>query len=150
MGPYCRWYKSTVCFFCRWLPNCLTHILCLITHATMPLSVCYTPNMCIRGTKPFFVRAPSIYFSNRTLCRFNILPWESPWQHRALPYTSILKEGSLFSFVVMRCTEPGCFRSSSWCLWKALNEEWCMGLIPWRLDLWCKSSWILNDFFTEN
>jgi hypothetical protein len=37
----------------------------------------------------------------------------------------------------------------SWCLWKALNEERCMGLVPWHLDLWCKSSWILNDFFTK-
>jgi hypothetical protein len=25
-----------------------------------------------------------------------------------------------------------------------------MGLVPLRLDLRCKSSWILNDFFTEN
>jgi hypothetical protein len=24
------------------------------------------------------------------------------------------------------------------------------GLVPWRLDLRCRSSWILNDFFTEN
>jgi hypothetical protein len=56
----------------------------------------------------------------------------------------------LFCFVVMRYTEPGCFRSCSWCLWKALDKEGCMGLVPWRLDLRCKSSWILNDFFTEN
>ncbi len=34
---------------------------------------------------------------------------------------------------------------------KALDEEGCMGLVPWRLDLvWCKSSGMLNDFFTEN
>jgi hypothetical protein len=26
----------------------------------------------------------------------------------------------------------------------------CMGLVPWHLDLQCKSSWILNDFFPEN
>jgi hypothetical protein len=56
----------------------------------------------------------------------------------------------LFCFVLMRSTELGCFRSASWCLWKALYEEGCMGLVPWRLDLQCKSSWILNDFFTEN
>jgi hypothetical protein len=41
-----------------------------------------------------------------------------------------MKEGSLFCFVVMRSTEPGCFRSCSWCLWKALDEEGCMGLVP--------------------
>jgi hypothetical protein len=34
-----------------------------------------------------------------------------------------MKEGSLFCFVVMRSIGPGCFRSCSWCLWKALHEE---------------------------
>ncbi len=53
-------------------------------------------------------------------------------------------------FVSMRFTKLGCFRSHSWSLWKALKEEGCMGLVSWRLDLLCKSSWILNDFFTEN
>jgi hypothetical protein len=47
-----------------------------------------------------------------------------------LPHLS-MKEGSLFvlfcfvlyCIVVMRSTEPGCFRSWSWCrLWKALDE----------------------------
>jgi hypothetical protein len=52
-------------------------------------------------------------------------------------------------FCSYEITEPVCFRSCSWCLWKALEEEGCMGLVPWRLDLWCKNSWILNDFFTE-
>jgi hypothetical protein len=42
-----------------------------------------------------------------------------------------MKEGSLFCFVVMRSTKPRCFRSSSWCLWKALDVEGCMGLVPW-------------------
>jgi hypothetical protein len=59
-----------------------------------------------------------------------------------------VKEGSLFCFVVMRFTEPRCFRLCSWCLWKALDEEGCMGLVPWHLDLWCKHSWILIDFFS--
>jgi len=60
-----------------------------------------------------------------------------------------MKQGSLFCFVVMRSTVLGCFRSCSWCLWKALNKEGCMGVVPWCLDLQCKSSWILNDFFTK-
>jgi hypothetical protein len=51
-----------------------------------------------------------------------------------------MKEGSLFCFVGMRSTEPGCFRPCSWCLWKALNEDGCLGLLPWHLDLQCKSS----------
>ncbi len=45
------------------------------------------------------------------------------------PYLS-MKEGSLFCFDVMRSTKPGCFRSYSWCLWKALAEDGCMGLVP--------------------
>ncbi len=62
-----------------------------------------------------------------------------------------MKEGRLFCFVVMRSTALGCFKSFSWCLWKALDKGLgCMGLVPWRLDLQCKSSWILNDFFTKN
>jgi len=49
-----------------------------------------------------------------------------------------MKEGNffvLFCFVVMRSIEPGCFRLCSWCFWKALYEEGCMGLVSWRLDL---------------
>jgi hypothetical protein len=64
-----------------------------------------------------------------------------------------MKQGSLFCFVLfvpMRYTEMGCFRSRSWSLWKALEEEGCISLVSCRLDLGCKSSWILNDFFTEN
>jgi hypothetical protein len=56
----------------------------------------------------------------------------------------------LFCFVLMRSTKLGCFKSCSWSLWKALEEEGCMGLVSWRLDLHSKSSWILNDFFTKN
>jgi hypothetical protein len=44
-----------------------------------------------------------------------------------------MKEGSLFVlFVPMRSTEPGCFRSCSWYLWKALEEEGCIGLVSWH------------------
>ncbi len=43
-------------------------------------------------------------------------------------------------FVPMRSTEPGCFRLPSWSLWKALEEEGCIGLVSWRLDLRCRSS----------
>jgi hypothetical protein len=68
-------------------------------------------------------------------------------------HTSLcMKEGSLFVsiwFVIMRSTKPRCFRSRSWYLWKALDEEGCIGFVLWRLDLQCKSSWILNDFFAE-
>ncbi len=45
----------------------------------------------------------------------------------------------LFCFVVMRFTKLGCFRLCPWCLWKALNKEGCMGLVPWSSDLPCKS-----------
>jgi hypothetical protein len=49
-----------------------------------------------------------------------------------------MKEGSLFVcfvlfcfvlFVIMRSIKLGCFRLCSWCLWKALDKEECMGLV---------------------
>jgi hypothetical protein len=55
----------------------------------------------------------------------------------------------LFYFVLMKSIKLGCFKSCSWSLWKALEEEGCIGLVSWRLDLWCKSSWIMNDFFIK-
>jgi hypothetical protein len=37
---------------------------------------------------------------------------------------------------MMRSSELGCFRSCSWPLWKALEEEErCIGLVSWCLDL---------------
>jgi hypothetical protein len=45
-------------------------------------------------------------------------------------YNLSTKGGSLFCFVVRRSTKPGCFRLCSWCLWKALDEEGHMGLVP--------------------
>jgi hypothetical protein len=51
-----------------------------------------------------------------------------------------MKEGSLFVlFGLMRSIELGCFISHSWSLWKAVEEEGCMGLVSWHLDLHCKS-----------
>jgi hypothetical protein len=56
----------------------------------------------------------------------------------------------LFCFVLMRFTELGCFRSCSRSLCKVLEDKGCIGLVPCHLNLRCKSSWILNNFFTEN
>ncbi len=39
-------------------------------------------------------------------------------------------EGSLFCFIVVKSTKPGCFRSCYWCLRKAFDEEGCTGLVP--------------------
>jgi hypothetical protein len=48
------------------------------------------------------------------------------------PSTSIY-EGRLFVcfvlFVLMRSIQPGCFRLGPWSLWKALDEEGCIGLV---------------------
>jgi hypothetical protein len=98
-----------------------------------------------------------VYYSYYTSCPL-IKVWQTSklnfcdeiYENSELQKYLSMKEGSLFCFVLMRSTEPGCFRSCSWSLWKALDEEGCMGLVRWHLDLWCKSSWILNDFFTEN
>ncbi len=70
------------------------------------------------------------------------LRFDQIWCCVFLTYLS-MKDGSLFCFVIMKSTEPGCFRLCCWCLWKALDEEGCMGLVP-CLDLWCKSScWMI-------
>ncbi len=53
-----------------------------------------------------------------------------------------MKEGSLFCFVVMRSTKPGCFRSYSWCLWEALNKEGLHGL--WFHDVWTCGAKVLE------
>ncbi len=54
----------------------------------------------------------------------------------------------MFCFVVMRSTEPGCFRSCSWCLWKALNEEGCMGfgsmIFGFALQKFLNFEWFLH------
>jgi hypothetical protein len=50
-------------------------------------------------------------------------------------------------FVVMRSTKLGCFRLCSGCLWKALNEEGCIGLVH---DVWtCRAKvleyWMISS-----
>ncbi len=60
----------------------------------------------------------------------------------------------LFCFLVMRSTKPGCFRLCSWYLWKALDEEGCMGLVPWCLVLAVQKfliiEWLLHWKFNSN
>jgi len=114
------------CYYCpsAWFPGlfCLEHIG--LTHGSCQiccLAICKTAHLLTKQGHKY-----PIYLWRKVVCFV------------------------LFCFVVMIYTEPGCFRSCSWCLWKALHEEGCMGLVPWRLDLRCKSSWILNEFFTKN
>ncbi len=46
-----------------------------------------------------------------------------------------MKQGNFFVlFVLMKCTEQGCFRLCSWSLLKALKEEGCISLVSWHLD----------------
>jgi hypothetical protein len=78
--------------------------------------------------------SPNMWAKFDTLCQY------SGWKY------SIYLWRKVVCFVYMGSTELGCFRSCSWCPWKALDKEGCMGMVPWRLDLQCKSSWILNDF----
>ncbi len=61
---------------------------------------------------------------------------------------NFLSHTSMLCRIYLTCHQS-CFRFCSWSLWKALNEEGCMGLVPWRLDLRCKSSWILNDLLLK-
>jgi hypothetical protein len=60
-----------------------------------------------------------------------VIIWQVP--HLGIETSRIhlsMKEGSLFCFVVMRSSKPGCFRLCSQCIWKALHEEGYMGLVP--------------------
>lgn len=67
-----------------------------------------------------------------------------------------MKQGSLFC-LVMSCWEPWCFMLRCSYLWKALNEWGGDGggglhtALVWDcLELWCRSSWLLNHFLNEN
>ncbi len=57
-----------------------------------------------------------------------------------------------FCFVVMRSTEPGCFSSCSWCLWKALDEGLGVhglgSMTVWTCGTKVLEYWMI--FFTEN
>jgi hypothetical protein len=45
-----------------------------------------------------------------------------------------MKEGSLFCFVIIRYTEPRCFRLCSWC--QPLMKGGRGGVWPWFHDMW--------------
>ncbi len=62
-----------------------------------------------------------------------------------------INEGRLVCFVLwlwdpqmLQICVLGVFGKSSW------QGGGAWALVPWFLDLWCKSSWILDDFVTEN
>jgi len=68
---------------------------------------------------------------------FFMLSWSNSKSHHLS-----MKEGNLFVlFVSMRSTEPGCFRLCSWSLWKALEEERCISLVPY---VWTCSAKVLE------
>jgi len=50
----------------------------------------------------------------------------------------------LCCFAVMRSTKPGCFRSCSGCVWKALDQKGCMGLVQKFLNTEWFLHWKLN------
>jgi hypothetical protein len=47
-------------------------------------------------------------------------------------------------FVVRRSIKPGCFRSCSECLWKALNEEGWRGAWAWFHGVWTCNAKVLE------
>jgi hypothetical protein len=44
----------------------------------------------------------------------------------------------------MRSTELGCFRSHSWCLWKALDDKGCVDTLATLVDLNKLFDWVLE------
>ncbi len=72
-------------------------------------------------------------FGQQTIC---LNHWPMVIRTMAKP----LKVVCLFCFLLMRSTEPQCFRSCSWSLWKLLRRRGASALVSWRLDLLSKSS----------
>jgi hypothetical protein len=67
------------------------------------------------------------------------------------PYHLSMKEGSLFCFVVMRSIELGCFRSCSWCLWKALTRRgaWAWFHVVWTRGAKVFEYWMISSQKTK-
>jgi hypothetical protein len=62
-----------------------------------------------------------------------------------------MKEGSLFVlFCIDETHRTGMLQITFLVSLESSQGEGCMGLVAWRLDLLSRSSWLLNDFFTEN
>jgi hypothetical protein len=60
-----------------------------------------------------------------------------------------MKQASMFVLFVLpwRSTQRGCFRSRSWSLWKALDEEGCMGFGSMAFGPVLAGSPVLVHFF---
>jgi hypothetical protein len=76
--------------------------------------------------------------------------WMNEWWSSALTWRGwgvdgvgdVQKWRKVVCFVVMRSTEPGCFKSCSWCLWKALDER--RGAWAWFHQVWTCSAKVLE------
>jgi hypothetical protein len=89
---------------------------------------------------PFSSHSHYMEFHNHSLRQLPSNQWPS-----TCPFHLSMKEGCLFVlFALMRFTELVCFRSWSWSLWKALEEQGCIGLVSCIWTLPCRSSWILK------
>jgi hypothetical protein len=62
-----------------------------------------------------------------------------------------MKEGSFFVlFCTIETHRTGMLQIMFLVSMESSQGEGCMGLVSWHLDLLCRSSPLLNDFFTEN
>ncbi len=67
------------------------------------------------------------------------------------PCIKTLGDHSIVLCVLVRSTEPGCLIQITFLVsLESSRGEGCIGMVPWCLDLRCKSFWTLNNFFTEN
>jgi hypothetical protein len=102
----------------------------LLTHSSeVAASVCFfgVVSCCIKRGDQQEDLARSGYKTNKEVESLGIL------LHVARTTRISIYEGRsfvLFCIVVMRSTKLGCFRLCSTCLWKALSQEGCMGLVP--------------------
>jgi hypothetical protein len=63
---------------------------------------------------------------------------------------SIYEWGNLFVLFCLYLWDPQNQDASDCLLGLFGNLLWRRGAFSWRLDLQCRNSWVLNDFFTEN
>jgi hypothetical protein len=150
----------------------LAHSLCTLLAVYWGHSICFVRSQpgwqhkLERSPKPF--KAPKIFIpstypthfrtdTSTTPIRFSRSPSPVLWYpfHAYILKVPIhwtkIKIGIFFK-QIYELLNWDVFRLCSWCFWKALDMEGCMGLVPWCLDLGlqCKSSWILNDYFSIN
>jgi hypothetical protein len=134
------------------------------THGSQKLTKTYYPKPSVHWGKLLVVwecsKDPELMVNMRGCLILKIFKIKNFQKQRMNQYKLIylwhlsMKEGRLFVLFWFCGYEIHRSMMLQIVLLVSLESSWwggvCMGLVPCCLDLWCKSSWILNDFFSEN